>query len=105
LVSADGKSSRLISSENPLIQTWSRDSKTVYEVKRSSTQVQLVAFDLATNTEKKLNDLESFWDIAGASLSPDGKSITTSISRINSDIWLLQGFQKQAGFFDRMFRK
>jgi hypothetical protein len=41
----------------------------------------------------------------GFSLAPDGKSFATSISTQTADIWLLEGFSKQLGFFDWLFRK
>jgi eukaryotic-like serine/threonine-protein kinase len=102
LVSADGKVSRKISEENPAIQTWSKDGKTIYEVKQSG---NLFLFDIATSKEKEITDLQILWGIAGASLAPDGKSIATSVSRLSSDIWLLEGFKKPPGFFDRFFHK
>jgi hypothetical protein len=39
--------------------------------------------------------------IQGFSLAPDGRTVTTSFLRAESDIWLLEGFNQKRGFFER----
>lgn len=105
LVSADGKTSRRINEDTPEIHTWSKDGKTIYEVRESSTSLKLLAYDVLTGKEKEIGDLGPITGVRGASLSPDEKTILTSISRESADVWLLEGFDKPAGFFDRLFHK
>jgi Tol biopolymer transport system component len=99
IVSADGATTRVLSDEAPLVHGWSQDGKHIYGIRPADGgRLQLVAFDLATDTEtvvaKDLGPSPPSDDpLEGFSLAPDGRSFLTSILRLRGDVWLLEGFE------------
>jgi Tol biopolymer transport system component len=105
VISADGKNSRKTSDDSNVLQLWSKDGKVLYYLKEPAATVKLFKIDFATGKQQEISDLGILWDIRGASLSPDGKSIMSSFAQVTSDIWLLEGFERPVSFFDHFFRK
>jgi dipeptidyl aminopeptidase/acylaminoacyl peptidase len=106
LVSADGKQTRTLAEETPLVHTWARDSRGIYAMRNDDLKLQLVAIDVATGRETLLaKDLGAFPPssdpLDGLSLAPDGRSLLTSIVRLRGDVWLLSGFEpRRTGPFE-----
>jgi serine/threonine protein kinase/Tol biopolymer transport system component len=107
LISPDGKTDRLLTAGNWGSHAWSADGSTIYGVKFEGQRVFVCSVDLATGTMKTLNELErrESAQYLGFSLSPDNSSVITSEVRFYGTIWLLEGFAKPVGFFERFFRR
>ncbi len=106
LLSPDGKHQlELPGDSGPF--TWSRDGKTLYEVR--SEHPALVAVNIATGKETKLRDLEGLAPFASmnpgvmASLTADKKSIIYTVNRPRTEIWILNGIQTPATWWRRIF--
>ena len=105
LVSPDGKDRRELPGDSGPF-TWSRDGKTLYEVRDE--HPALVAVNIATSKETKLRDLEGLAPYASmnpgvmASLTFDGKSILYSVNRPRTEIWILNGIQTPAPWWRRI---
>src|SRR5260370_42070558 len=66
---------------------------------------ELIAVDVKTAAEKKLAILHlppNVGEATGFSLHPDGKRFATSIVRGPYDICILEGFDHQKSWFDRL---
>jgi eukaryotic-like serine/threonine-protein kinase len=97
LVSADGKDSRVLSTDHWVVFGWSKDGKLLYGVKITGDRVrQTVSLDASTGAEKILGDLGLVRAarVRGFSVSPDGTSFATSASHPGGDIWILEGFRQ-----------
>jgi len=109
LLSPDGKSARTLSEESWLVYGWAPDSSKLYGIRASNDLRVLVlaAVDVGTGKEQVIAanlgpvPLESH-PVRGFSLI-SAKSIATSIVRVRSDVWILDGFAPRTGFFDRVW--
>jgi Tol biopolymer transport system component len=105
LVKADGGGSRVLATKVPLVFGWSDDGTLIYGLRVNTGRLVLVSINVETGREKRIADTGpaprppgpySDAPLSGFSLSPDGKSFVTSISRSDSDIWILENFQMPA---------
>jgi len=102
LVSPDGKNHRTVGKRRAYI-TWSRDGKEIYALGHvEGGKWRLGAISAATGAERTIYEYGPEVQFATAfnpafpmSLSPDGKSIATTIVNVRSDIWLLEGFERK----------
>jgi eukaryotic-like serine/threonine-protein kinase len=102
LVSPDGKTHRTVGKRRVNI-AWSRDGKQLYELGRvEGGKWRFGTIDPSSGVEKTISEYAPDVRFATAfnpafplSLSPDGKSLATSILNVRSDIWLLEGFTKK----------
>jgi Tol biopolymer transport system component len=108
LLSLDGKMSRTLGSRRAMV-AWSHDSKILYTLGRDQSQWMLASIDVKSGTEKTIATLgpeQNFWagntNASMISLSPDGKSVTATSSRLQSDVWLLEGFPRPRGWMERL---
>ncbi|HEY1337306.1 MAG TPA: protein kinase [Bryobacteraceae bacterium] len=100
LISPDGKEKRSLGTHGGYV-SWSRDSKELYQLRRAEEgRWRLSALDVKTGAEKMLSDygpdailLSPSNPSFPLSLSPDGKSLATTLLNYRSDIWLMEGFQ------------
>lgn len=112
LVSPDGQNHRILSESNPNIHGWSKDGSMIYGIRQvEGGHLKLVSLDIQTGKEKEISEVgirtpsfELPWQ-AGFSLAPDGKSFATTVYHVKGDIWLLEGFNKQIGFFERLWKR
>jgi hypothetical protein len=112
LVSPDGEKHRILTKWNPNTHGWSKDGSMIYGIKQAEAgHLKLISIDIQTGKEKEISEVgirtpsfELPWS-AGFSLAPDGKSFATTVYHVKGDIWILEGFNKQLGLFDRLFRK
>jgi hypothetical protein len=69
---------------------------------------ELISVDVKTGGDKRLAILQlppNVGEAAGFSLHPDGKRFATSIVRWPYDIWMLEGFDQQKSWLDRLLRR
>ncbi len=100
LLSPDGKQKRTVGNQSVYI-VWSRDGKELYALGRADQgHWKIATIDPVTGNGKLLADFGADLALASPvspgfplSLSPDGKSLATSVLSFKSDIWLLEGFQ------------
>ena len=110
LLTPGGHLERKVGSK-PVYVTWSRDSRELYALhEQGGGHWFLDAIDASTGAERTVNDLGSdrlFSSTNGnsfpLSLSPDGKSVATSVLLVRSDIWLLSGFPQPHGWLRRLW--
>jgi len=102
LVSPDGKARRTIGNRRAFI-TWSRDGKETYALGRvEGGKWRFGAIDVKSGAERTIYEYDANVQFGTAfnpafplSLSPDGKSLATSVINVHSDIWILEGFQRR----------
>ena len=99
VVSADGKTSRLLNKENYQRNAWSADGSLLYGMRLVQRETFLCSIDPQTGVEKVLRKIgrEIYFqdpiDIGQTfALDPSGKSVMMSVKRSKSDIWMLEGF-------------
>ena len=66
---------------------------------------ELISVDVKTGVEKKLAALDLPPTVNGVSdfsLHPDGKRFATSVYSVPSAIWMLEGFDQQKSWLDRL---
>jgi len=104
-----GKKERTVGSRRAFI-TWSRDSKLLYALGHvADGPWKLGAIDVQTGAEKILADFGTQYTFATnsdpsflLSLSPDGKSLATSVWHARSEIWMLEGFPQPTGWLRKL---
>jgi serine/threonine protein kinase/Tol biopolymer transport system component len=109
LMSPDGKRARALSEESWLAYGWAPDSSQVYGIRASNDlrELMLATVDVGTGREQVVAanlgpvPLESH-PVRGFSVI-SAKSVATSIVRVKSDVWLLDGFTPRTGFFERFW--
>ena len=97
LISDDGKESRPLAEGRWLTYGWSDDGKLIYGIKQLDNLHRVVtSINIDSRTEKVIGPiaLSAAAEITGFSLSPDGKSFATAVSRPTGNIWLLEGFER-----------
>jgi eukaryotic-like serine/threonine-protein kinase len=112
LASPDGKNHRILREWNPNIHGWSKDGSMIYAVRKAEGgHLKVVSIHIQTGKEKEISEVgirtpsfELPWQ-AGFSLAPDGKSFATTVYHVKGDIWLLEGFNKQTGLFERLWKR
>jgi Tol biopolymer transport system component len=99
LVAADGRGERVIGEAGWFAYGWSRDSSHVYGLRQSddTRRLMLASIDIKTRTERIL--AADLGPVPQANLPARGftrisdRSFATSLARVRSDIWLLEGFR------------
>jgi Tol biopolymer transport system component len=96
-VSPDGREQRVISEDTWLAHEWSRDGSRIYALKVGEFfDIVLVSVNPKDGSEEIIRNLGPSAPmnrpLMGLTLSPDGKSLATSIVNLRGDLWLLEGF-------------
>jgi serine/threonine protein kinase len=93
IVSPDGKNRKMLTQSNSQVFGASRDGSTLYVVRRAGGRWELATIDVHSGTQRKVSPLAIpvAAYVLGFSLSPDGKSFTTSVTDSKSDVWLMEG--------------
>jgi Tol biopolymer transport system component len=96
LASPDGQRRRVLAAQRPRALAWSRDGRTLFAVLVEEPAATLQAFDLQTGRGTTLREFAPGATPYGPvtpslrlALSPDGRSLITSVLRHRSDIWVL----------------
>jgi eukaryotic-like serine/threonine-protein kinase len=109
LVSPDGTTKRKISDGRWLVHTWAADGMSIYGV-RLDDDLHLQFGRLGIDgTEHLMADLgiapPATVPLDGFSLSPDGKTLITSLLKPKGDLWMLEGFEEpQPAWWKRWLR-
>jgi Tol biopolymer transport system component len=102
LVSPDGKNHRTVGNRRAYI-AWSRDGKQIYALGHvEGGKWRFSSIDVQTGAERTIYEYGPEVQFATAfnpafpmSLSPDGKTLATTVVNVRSDIWMLQGFERK----------
>jgi Tol biopolymer transport system component len=94
LVSPDGSKQKLLTDDRWHAHAWSADGKELYGIRETDElRLALVAVDVRAGTTRVLADLgpspPANNPVKGLSVSPDGKTVVTSMLRLRGDLWLL----------------
>ena len=98
----DGKNQRLLSDDQWLVHTWSPDGLKVFGIRETDDRrLSLVAVDADSGKVRTISDLGPSAPfnnpVKGLTVSPDGRTIATSIIRPRGDLWLLEGLRWPRG--------
>jgi Tol biopolymer transport system component len=106
LVSPDGKNVRLLTEDQLIVHTWSKDGSAILGVKEADDRrLKLVSIDTRqedhaarTVRSRELADLGPSIpvnsQVRGLSVSADGRTIASSmVTRLHGDLWLVAGLQ------------
>lgn len=118
LASPDGKQKKTLSDQQWLTYGWAKDGNSLYGIRVAANRRLLLGrIDVGNGREQTAGDLGpapaglDFADLQGDfpyrgfSLHPDGKSFLTSVHASKGDIWMLEDFNRRAGWLDRLMRK
>jgi Tol biopolymer transport system component len=107
VVDADGRHERVLAPLHARALGWSMDGRTVYAVPADESRNRLVSIDARSGVVRTVSTLDPGVTVDADStmsvtLSParDGKSLLTSVRRDKTDLWILEGFDTQRGWFD-----
>jgi eukaryotic-like serine/threonine-protein kinase len=107
LIGADGKGDRVLNKRKWPLYIWSKDGARVYAIRSEKRRYQVCSIELESGTERILSefDLPPGSRLTGElSVSPDGKSLATTLQRTSGDIWLLRNFHTPGGLLHRLWR-
>lgn len=106
LVSSDGR--QTIDLQPRSVQGFSKDGRQVYSIGHESEEGlwTLYSFDIKTRQERRLLnvDLPRNVFLSRFNLHPDGKRIAVTVSTSHADIFLMEGFQPPARWWERIWR-
>jgi Tol biopolymer transport system component len=99
LISPDGKTTRNLSSTSAVAYAFSADGQTLYGIREAAAgRVALFSMSIAGGPEKTVGSLgpeyrpvSPMYPALRLSLTPDGKSVTYSIGKSTSNLWLMEG--------------
>jgi hypothetical protein len=110
VVAADGTGSRIIADRGWLTYAWATDSRNFYGLRPTDDlhHFMFVSMDSKTGAEKVINDNlgtipQALQPIRGFSRLRD-RGFLTSIARVRSDIYLIEGFRLLPSWQDRLWR-
>jgi Tol biopolymer transport system component len=97
IVRPDGQQRQVLAPDRAPALAWSRDGRTLYAILVAENSNSLQAFDVATGRGRMLRQFAAGSTPAGPvtpslrlAVSPDGRSLLTSVLRHRSDIWVLE---------------
>ncbi|MGH9668135.1 MAG: TolB family protein, partial [Bryobacteraceae bacterium] len=96
VISADGTETQTLDKGRWLIYGWNADGKSILGIKELADRRRVVGeLDLDSRAAKAAGELKlrAAAELSGYSLSPDGKSFTTSASHPSGAVWMLEGFE------------
>ncbi len=111
LLSPDGHINRKLTSRRFTDYGFSKDGSQVLGIYRNTNpegaEWQMYSVDVKSGVEKLLGAIDlppATEGMAGFSLHPDGKSFLISIAKWPYDIWMLEGFDQNKSWLDRLLR-
>ena len=111
-ISAEGGPPEFLNKEYEPIAVWSRDMRYIYAIRNADNKRQLGRLEWKKGVFQPIVDVPKEWRFNtpsfGAvrlSLSPDGKSLATTVTRSTGDIWILEGLQPSPTLWQRLWRK
>ncbi len=111
-IPADGGTAGFLGKEYEPIAAWSRDPRYIYAIRNTRGKRQLGKLAWREGAFQPILDVPKDWFINAnslgqvrLSLSPDGKSLATTVSRHTGVIWILNGLQAPPSLFERLWRR
>jgi Tol biopolymer transport system component len=108
VIDADGRNPRVVSDESWIAHEWAADARTIYGLREAEprSHFMLVALDITTRRERVVNaDLGVIpvanQPIRGLTRTETGAWVT-SVARVRSDIYMLEGFSVPKGGLARL---
>jgi Tol biopolymer transport system component len=109
LVAPDGKSLRVLDEDPWFVYGWGGDGSTLYGIKLDPDNLHhfiLVAVDVRSGRQRIINGNLAPVPPVNAPVKGftrmSAKSFATSLVRVRSDLWLIDGFQRQTSFLGRI---
>jgi hypothetical protein len=109
---ADGGTPEFLGKEYEPIAAWSRDVRYIYAIRNAGGKRQLGKLDWRAGVFQPILDIPKAWFINTSalgqvrlSLSPDGKSLATTVVRHTGDIWILDGLQTPPSLLERLWKR
>lgn len=107
---SDGRKETLLTTSQWLVHTWSSDGRRLYGIRETDDlRLALFTMDISSKEERLLADLGTSSPVnnpvKGLSLSPDGRTLVTSIVRLNGDLWMMQDVRRPRRIFERLFAR
>lgn len=106
IYSADGREQRRFSGGYSPMAAWSRDGSLLYVVRSGGKERHFGALRVANGRFQPISVLSRDYRLLAPnlmtrafSLAPDGRSVATTILKVETDLWLLEGFDKRPGWF------
>jgi Tol biopolymer transport system component len=105
--SADGQQERRFGSEYGPVAAWSQDGSHLYVTRSNGDTRQFGTLRWESGQFRLIVELP--WEhrllapnlmTRTFSMAPDGKSITTTVLKVDTDLWIVEGFDAQPGLFD-----
>ena len=110
IVSAEGTDQRVISDPGWFAYAWDKDGHRIYGLRPTDDEhhIMLVSVDAQTGAERVINANlgtipQALQPIRGFSRL-QGRGFLTSMARVKSDIYLIEGFQLPPTLWDRLLR-
>jgi hypothetical protein len=101
LFSPDGSRRRTLLEPDSSALVFARDGKVLYAAGRAGGRTFVKAIDVGTGSVREIARYSDGLTISGAaayqariSLAPDGRTLATSASSSQSDLWLLDGYPR-----------
>ncbi|HXW05597.1 MAG TPA: protein kinase [Vicinamibacterales bacterium] len=109
LVPAGGGSVRFLGGQYEPIAAWSRDPNRLYVIRASEGRRELGELSWRTGVFRRISDLPPDFVISNGiswggrlSLSRDGKSLVTAVTRATGDIWIVNGLRPPTTWWQRV---
>jgi len=106
IYSADGRMERRFGSEYSSMAAWSRDGSLLYVVRSRGAERHFGTLHVASGRFQPISVLPREYRLIAPnlmtrtfSLAPDGRSVATTILKVETDLWLLEGFNERPGWF------
>jgi WD40 repeat protein len=100
LVTLDSDASRVLNSQRYAEVEWSRDSKTIFGLRKEERETLICSVDVGTGKEIVISRIGPDWNLSdpidtglNVSVSYDGKSLWTTARRDHFEVWLLDGWK------------
>ena len=107
IVTPDGKEARNLGRQYSPVATWSKDGSLLYAVDVHTGVSQFGTLNWKTGDFRVLTELSPAYRLLSPtfttrsfSVAPDGKSFAATAMRIETDLWMLEGFKLQTSVFD-----
>ena len=105
LISPDGKEEKELGGVSAIEMAFSKDSTRLYGIRNQNGRLSLFSLDIASKAVKEIDEINS--DLRPSSplnpgirlsLSPDGKRILYPVTKLQSSLWMIEGFRRPGWF-------
>lgn len=111
-ISAEGGEPAFLGKQYEPLAVWSPDVRYIYAIRNADGKRQLGRLDWKSGAFQAIVDIPMEWVFGSAfagtvrlSITPDGKSLATTLQKVAGDIWLLDGFKPPPTLRQRLFAR